>query len=756
MRSSTFAGMNSIKSWIVLGCSAAMLGFPTGTKGQVMDSVQHNLQSVIITGNKLNGPSGSGQYITRQTLEKLNQVNVNHVLRIIPGVNVRDEEGFGLRPNIGLRGTAVNRSAKITLMEDGVLIAPATYADPAAYYFPTFARMQGVEVLKGSSQIKYGPYTVGGAVNLISRQIPNRLAGQALLSYGSFGTTQQHVWVGNSHENIDYVFDVNRVASNGFKQLDNQGPTGFDRRDVMGKLRWHTQAHARVQQSLTLKMVSMREVGHESYLGLTYNDYQQNRNRRYAATQRDQLNMSHQHIALTHQLQPFRGAQITTTVYNSNTARNWVRVNTVDGQGVMTVLNNPDSFKNAYNIMRGLSNGNVDLQGADRMYDATGVQSQFQYAFKTHHVQHELQVGARLHADAANRYATRIGYSMNQGTLIQTASGIIGNQENQIRKANALAGFATYSLQYKQWKVSPGIRVESIRMYFNNYGTADNARVGTNLLRAQNSLFEVLPGMSVSYEINRNANAFAGVHKGFSPPGMPVVNTLGEQARSELSTNYELGYRYQKNAAQLQAVAFLTNYRNILGSDNVSGGGMGTGNMFNAGNARIGGLELMAQIDLVKSTSKQPYKLPVGLSYTYTHARFLEDFINAGGDWGNGNIIKNDVVPFITPHMLSFNLGYERTRWNVTASGRYTGITRVKPSHGNYILPSSTQVLNNINALPAFFILDVSANYKLSQTFTLFTQCGNVTNSKAIVANLPQGYRSNMPFSVLFGIKAQW
>ncbi len=182
MRSSTFAGMNSIKSWIVLGCSAAMLGFPTGTKGQVMDSVQHNLQSVIITGNKLNGPSGSGQYITRQTLEKLNQVNVNHVLRIIPGVNVRDEEGFGLRPNIGLRGTAVNRSAKITLMEDGVLIAPATYADPAAYYFPTFARMQGVEVLKGSSQIKYGPYTVGGAVNLISRQIPNRLAGQALLS----------------------------------------------------------------------------------------------------------------------------------------------------------------------------------------------------------------------------------------------------------------------------------------------------------------------------------------------------------------------------------------------------------------------------------------------------------------------------------------------------------------------------------------------------------------------------------------------
>ncbi|MBK7634284.1 MAG: TonB-dependent receptor plug domain-containing protein [Saprospiraceae bacterium] len=147
-----------------------------------------------MVGDRAKSIPGSGQYISIRKLEKLNHPNVNNILRVIPGVNIRDEEGFGLRPNIGLRGTPVNRSAKITLMEDGILIAPAPYADPSAYYFPTFARMQGVEVLKGSSQIKYGPYTIGGAVNLLSTAIPSDFKGFAQLSYGSFGTNQERIW----------------------------------------------------------------------------------------------------------------------------------------------------------------------------------------------------------------------------------------------------------------------------------------------------------------------------------------------------------------------------------------------------------------------------------------------------------------------------------------------------------------------------------------------------------------------------------
>ena len=715
------------------------------------------LDPVVIVGDRAKYIAGSGQYINTLKIEKLNQPNVNNVLRIVPGVNVRDEEGFGLRPNIGLRGTPVNRSAKITLMEDGILIAPAPYADPSAYYFPTFSRMQGIEVLKGSSQIKYGPYTIGGAINLLSTGIPNTFKGFAQVGYGSFGTNQQRIWVGDSRKNIDYVFEINRMASSGFKVLQNGENTGFDRRDVMGKIRWHTDEDAKIPQSVMLKMVASVEEGNETYLGLTYEDFQTNRLSRYAATQKDILDMNHNHLSLTHTISPVEGLKFHTTAYYSFTYRDWARVNSIAGQSLNNILQNPASLANAYQVMTGNANGAIDYQSAERNFFSKGIQTNAQYLFVKNDWTHKIQFGIRYHLDQADRFATRSTYNMTNGTMILSAAGIKGNQENQIRNGQSLATFLNYDISFKRLKVSPGVRYENIHFNFQNYGTADNARLGTVLRSAENQLTVILPGIGLHYWLNENMNLLGGIHKGFSPPGMPSVTATSGQAKMETSVNYELGYHFEKNGYTAQVVGFYNNYSNILGSDNMSGGGAGTGDMFNAGNANIQGIEISFEGNLLSNKNNPSgISFPVSLAYTFTDARFQETFINEGGDWGIGRINQGDRIPFITPHLLTANVGMSNQKFDITLSSRFTGITRVKPGAGSPIIPTDLVKYADVNALAGFLIIDLSTNYDVTKSLTAFATINNLTNSKAIVANLPQGYRPNMPLSFNTGLKIRF
>ena len=122
--------------------------------------------------------------------------DVNELFRQVPGVYLRPEEGYGLFPNISLRGVDSHRSAKVTILEDGIPSSPSPFSDPAAYYSPTAGRMSGFEILKGSSQLTQGPNTTGGVINYLSTPIPPENKSFLRASYGETNERVTHAYSG--------------------------------------------------------------------------------------------------------------------------------------------------------------------------------------------------------------------------------------------------------------------------------------------------------------------------------------------------------------------------------------------------------------------------------------------------------------------------------------------------------------------------------------------------------------------------------
>ncbi|MCA9603126.1 MAG: TonB-dependent receptor plug domain-containing protein, partial [Myxococcales bacterium] len=271
--------------------------------------------------------AGSVQSVSQATLEKMEYDDPHSVLLTVPGVYTRTEDAYGLRPNIGMRGGDVDRSKKLTLMEDGILIGPAAYSAPAAYYFPLMTRMVGVEVWKGPSAIRFGPQTVGGAINLISRDIPDELSGGVDLATGMYLYRKGHAWVGGSHGPFGILLEGVEIGSDGFKELDTGGNTGFDRQDFRLRARVQSDPSDSLFQRLEFLASYGHEHSNETYLGLTDSDFRATPYRRYAASEFDRMTWNRTEFRIRHTLEIEDVATIDTVAYRQDLSRLWRKVN---------------------------------------------------------------------------------------------------------------------------------------------------------------------------------------------------------------------------------------------------------------------------------------------------------------------------------------------------------------------------------------------------------------------------------------------
>ena len=670
--------------------------------------------------------------------QKLLFDDVHKILRQVPGINIQEEDGYGLRPNIGIRGTGSERSSKISLMEDGILIAPAPYSAPAAYYFPVAGRMEAIEVRKGSSQIKYGPHTIGGALNLVSSPIPDDLSYIVDAEGGNDASGKLRARAGDSYDHFGWMAETYQIRTDGFKRLDSGGDTGFEISDYVVKLRVDTGEDATLPQALEVKLQYSDEASDETYLGLTEDDFREDPLRRYAASQEDVMRTDHSQVQLSHRLRAPGGVEVATVLYRNDFSRNWYKLNDVGGEGIGDLLADPAAFPELMAVVRGATSepGALRVRANNRDYYAQGVQSILSLELGET-ARHEIELSVRYHEDEEDRFQHDDRYQMVDGRMVLTETGAPGSQDNRVGEAKAWSLFAQDEIRLGRWTVVPGLRLETIDFTRTDFATDDPRRTAPTRVR-ENGVDAVIPGFGASYHAGGGVVLFGGIHKGFGPPG-PGAD---DQTEAEESINYELGARVRRGTLGLQAVGFHNDYRNILGRATLATGDpTGAGELFNGGEVAVSGLELALDFDLAEPASLG-IRLPVRLAYTYTSAEFGTSFESGFEPWGT--VVAGDELPYLPPHQLYMGVGMEGGPWAVRLAANHVDEMRTEAGSGPIPVGSGTD---------AFTVWNTSGELRLKTGGTLFVGVQNLTDERYVVARQPAGARPGLPRTLLAGIR---
>ena len=703
---------------------------------QINDSIIP-LDEVIIKGNTILGNkfvaknrTGAAYYLSTEELAQFDYTDINRALSKISGINFYEEDGFGLRPNISIRGTSPERSSKIAIMEDGILISPAPYSASSAYYFPSVARMQAIEVLKGSSQIQYGPYTTGGAINFVSTEIPQKFRGKISTSYGSFKTGQTHATIGNSSEKFGYMFEILNYNSDGFKSLNEDLNTGFDINEITSKIKFVPKT-TNIDQSFELKFHTYDEISNETYLGLTETDFQKNPYLRYPGSEKDKMSAEHKQYVLTHELFVNEKIKITSNFYENRFKRNWYKLDDVvhdnNSQKISKVISNPSQYPEHLKIL----SGELDYENAlkvkanNREYISRGIQTKIDYHwYGKNESFNDLELGIRIHYDEEDRFQWEDIYNINNGFMALESYGEKGSQGNRISFANSFASYIMYKYKFKGLTISPGLRYESIKLGRDDFGKSNPLRNIESLSTRENKVSVLIPGLGFNYTFGNNLSVFGGIHKGYSPPG----SSDGQKA--EESVNSELGIRFSTKKLNGEIIAYRNDYSNLLGNDLAATGGFGEMDPFNAGKALVNGFEVLL------NTSISKY-IPISFSYTLTDAKFLTSFGSTQDIWGEVN--NGDQIPYIPKHQFSSSLSYRISKLDINLNASYNG--------------KFSTLANGTEEISSYLILDLSMKYRIKKDIFLKSKILNLLDKKYAVSKAPAGLRPGHPFGIYTGIE---
>ena len=692
------------------------------------------MPQVIVLGkspNVLKKLPGTYSKISPLNLRQIDPLTSNEILRKVPGLNIVDEEGAGLRVNIGVRGLDPDRSRNVLILEDGLPISLNPYGEPEMYYSPSIDRMSGVEILKGSGQIRFGPQTIGGVINFVTSDPPSTSTTNVRLRGGTGNFFSGFASHGNTVGNAGYTINVLH------KRAEEVGPTQFELTDINAKFKLDINTKNRIG----LKLGFYDEVSNSTYIGLTQTMYDAGGLDFVRMAPDDLLPIRRYSASITHEYDMSSDIQLKTTAFGYTTTRNWRRqdfsFNENVGNQTGVVWGDPTVPNGAVYMQNSTGNRN-------RQFEVAGIEPVIYISSPVFDRPNDLQIGVRyLFERAYEQFVI--------GAKSDASAGVI--RDNEVRTGQALSAFVQNKIEISpKFSISAGLRIENYdyerEILRGRYAINGQTQVRDTSVLASNNTFAFIPGIGIAYLAGTQTTLFGGVHRGFAPPRIKDAITSDGFAMdldAELSTNYELGMRNTLlKGIDANLTIFFMDFENQIIPVSLSSGNLNATGLANGGRTRHSGVELGLDMDF-GMLLKSKHNIRLDIATTYVDSRYSADrFLGAEGTNVRGN--KLPYAPEWTFWAglnveLDFGLGF-----NINS----TFVGDQFTDELNTIIASANGRTGQIDSRTVF---DAGIYYRVKKHNLTFRINGkNLTDARYIASRRPQGIRVGLPRFITGGI----
>ncbi|MBD2809443.1 TonB-dependent receptor family protein [Xenorhabdus sp. Vera] len=547
--------------------------------------------------------AGARDVINREDFSKTGATTMRDVLNRIPGVSAPENNGTGshdLAMSFGIRGLNPRLASRSTVLMDGIPVPFAPYGQPQLSLAPlSLGNMNAVDVVRGGGAVRYGPQSVGGVVNFVTRAIPQGFGIEA----GVEGQLSQVSSQDNPKETHNLM--VGGTMDNGFGSvLLYSGSRGSD---------WREHSATRIDDVMLKSKYAPNDVHTFNSLlqyydgeadmpgGLSRADYDADR---WQSTRPyDHFWGRRQLASLGYQYQPDNQHKFNIQGFYTRTLRSGYLE-----QGKRITL-------------------------SPRYYWVRGIEPRYSQSFMMGPSAHEVGIGYRYVNESTHemRY-----YTATASGQLPSTSSPYDRDTRSVTEAHAW--YIDDKIDIGNWTITPGMRFEHIESYQNNNLKHKHGEVSYNA---------PLPALNVLYHVTGNWNIYANTEGSF---GTVQYSQIGKAVKSgsvepEKARTWEVGTRYDDGALTAEMGLFLINFNNQYSSNQTND------TVTARGKTRHTGLETQMRYDLGDLTPTLE-NLSAYASYAYVNAEIRE----SGDTYGNQ-------VPFSPKHKGTFGVDYKPGNW---------------------------------------------------------------------------------------------